>query len=109
MPGKQSSFVARWAPSICGLVMVCVSIAHRMQLDASDPSAYISGTVLGIEIVVLLVLLFLLFLVAPVRGIYLSFQKRWRDLGVLTLNFLIGLVCLMASIAIDAPTLLYAT
>jgi len=80
-----------------------------MQLSTSGPEAYTSGLLLGFEIGTLLLLLVLLFLVTPVLGIYFLYKRRWRDLGRLSLQFLIGFGCLYAAVAIDAPTLLYAT
>lgn len=108
-PAAPRSFTATWVHSVCGLLLVCTSIAHRMQLDTSNPAAYTSGPLLGFEIVLLVALLALLVVIAPVRGLFFLFQKRWRDLGMLAINVLIGFVSLALSIAIDAPTLLYAT
>jgi hypothetical protein len=105
---KAARFLGRWALLICGLVLVVASGFHRLQLDTAMPEAYTSSLLVPIEI--MLILIMCLFLVVHfVRSISLILNKQWRELGILSVATVVGLICMVAALQIDTPTLLYRT
>jgi len=105
---RANRFLGTWALVICGIVLVIAAGLHRMQLDASAPKPYTLSPLIAIEIA-LIPIMCLILLMHFVRSIYLILNKRWRDLVILAIHTVVGIVCIVAAMQIDAPTLLYMT
>ncbi len=101
-------FMLRWSLSIWGLVSVAAAAAHRLQLDEADLQSYARSPLTGIVTILVLALLIHL-LAMPLYAIYLVVRRRWRDLGILAINVAVGIICLLVSVQVDAPTLVYRT
>jgi len=105
---RAGRFIRRWALSICGVVLLIAAAAHRLQLDMAAPEPYRSSPLIPIEFILVVVVCVGL-LVHLVRSIYLTARKRWRDLGFLAIDGVVGGICLIAAMQIDAPTLVHMT
>jgi len=105
---RVNRFLGTWALVICGAVLVIAAGIHRLQLDTATPKPYTSSPLIAIEMA-LIPIMCLILLMHFVRSIYLILNKRWRDLGILTVNTVVGIGCIIAAMQIDAPTLLYMT
>lgn len=105
---KVNRFLGTWALVNCGIVLVFVAAVHRLQLDTAAPKPYTSSPLIAIEMA-LIPIMCLILLMYFVRSIHLILNKKWRDLGILAINTVVGIVCLVAATQIDAPTLLYMT
>ena len=79
-----------------------------MQLDTTTPQPYTSSPLIGIEMA-LIPIMCLILIMHFMRSIYLVLNKRWRDLGVLAINVVVGIICIVVAMRIDAPTLVYMT
>jgi hypothetical protein len=96
--------------SILGLVLISAAAAHRLQLaGAQDLKAYTTSPLIYIELILMVLLLILLVVPSPIYAIYLIVKKQWRDLGVLAINCVLGTISLVAAMAIDSSTLIFAT
>ncbi len=89
------------SPVLIGLVFVAAAALHRWMLG--DPG-YRSHWLIRPEVALLLVLLILVFVLGLSAAVSL-FAGKWGQLLV-TLALLVGTV---VGLAIDSPTLLYAT
>jgi hypothetical protein len=105
---RANRFLGTWALVICGIVLVVAAGAHRLQLHTAAPKPYTSSPLIAIEMT-LIPIMCLILLMHFVRSIYLILKKRWRDLGMLAINTIVGVGCIIAAMQIDAPTLIYMT
>ena len=105
---EASRFLGTWTLSICGIVLLCPAIGRRLQFDTANPKAYTSSPLVAVEMGPVLIM-GLVLLVHFVRSIYLILKRRWPNLGILTINTVLGLGCIVAAMQIDAPTLVYMT
>lgn len=111
MPGRAktiSRFVLKWSLSMCGVALVCASAVHRAQLDTAHTQSYTTSPWVAIEMILLITVLALLILQA-IRAVYLIVKRRWRALGLLVIDGILGVVCMVLAMLIDAPTLVYMT
>jgi hypothetical protein len=72
---RKSGYSLRWALTIGGVILICVSAIHRTQLG--NTAAYTTSPLVGIEIILMLTLLFP-FSVVPgtLFGVYLEPMVR---------------------------------
>ncbi len=108
MIGSIIRFVLRWPLLICGGVLICAAAAHRLQLNLTEPQAYTSSPLVGVEMILMITLLILL-VISPLYAIFLMLKQQWLEFGILAINVVIGIVCLVVAWSVDAPTLLYMT
>jgi hypothetical protein len=92
-------------PILVGVLMVAVATAHRAMLD--DPE-YTSHWLIALEFAMLLLLMALL-LVQALYAVVQLFRGQWKKIFLAIGLWILTFVLFYLSIAIDAPTLLYAT
>lgn len=92
-------------PFLGGTLLVAAAAAHRAMLGGPR---YTSHWLVVVEILLALALL----LLVVAQGLYafvLLFTGKWRKLLLTVALLVVTLILLYAGIAIDAPTLLYAS
>lgn len=90
------------------LFFMLFAAIHFGTLDLDNPESYTNGILLILELLFLFLLL-LSYLVNLFVFMALLFKKQWKQAGINILTLLISFVLFYIAIALDEPTLLYAT
>ena len=91
---------------LLGLLLVATSVIHRFQMD--DLVAYRESWAVQMEVGLLLILVLLL-LFSLLRALVYLVMGAGSRLGHCCLDVVLIFLFVIAGIAIDSPTLLYAT
>jgi hypothetical protein len=101
----MSQHIFRALPLLGGILLVAAAAAHRAMLGGPR---YTGHWLIVVEVLLALALL-LLVVAQGLYAVVLLFTWKWRKL-LLTIALLVAtLILLYAGIAIDSPTLLYAS
>jgi len=86
-------------------MLLVVATAHRLTLDSSG---YTSSPLIHVQMS-MIILIALAVCIYPFIGIFLCFKRQWKQLGLLTLNTVVGVAAWIAAMLINSATLLYST
>ena len=98
-------FVGTWSLSLCSGILLISATIHRLGLESPG---YTSSPLIHVEMI-MMIFVALLVLVQPLLAIFLCFKRRWRQLGIVAINTVVGIGALYAAMHIDSPTLIHMT
>jgi len=98
---KSKAFIAQL---VYGLILLGAAIMHRNMIE--DKAQYVESAGLIIN---LFAISFLLVIIKLPVMLYLMLFKRWKRLAIVATTGFVLILLMVASMTIDAPTIIYAT